>query len=79
MESLYKEENEWPQLPYALNEVSSDDPEVKQTVVAATSSVEPDLITSQMITRFSSWNKLLRTAVWILRYKEKLPMKLSEN
>ena len=70
-EFLYQKESEWPQLPFALNAIPSDDAEVKQTAIAATSSVEKDLI-NQMITRFSSWNDLWKMTAWILRYRLKL-------
>ena len=54
-----------------MGKISPDDPEVKKTAEAfasETSEQTEDYI-SKTFERFSSWTRLKRVVVWILRYK----------
>ena len=58
-----------------------DDPEVKREVTACATNArdtERD-VTNDLITRYSSWEKLFRTVAWILRYRVYLQAKAQKR
>jgi len=61
-------ESEWPQLPADLDDVSSNDPEVKKVLMHSMDIEEnADLLTR--LTRFSEWHCMKKSIAWILRLK----------
>ena len=71
-EFLRRPESEWPDQS-KLNDVSDDDPEVKQNKVtvescAVTESIQSRDITDELLTRRSCWQSLKRDVAWILRF-----------
>ena len=63
---LWHEEEKWPSPPEVLQELPQDDVEVKKANVNAVTSMDS---LHELLTRFSSWNKLKRAFAWLLRYK----------
>ncbi|XP_072164399.1 uncharacterized protein [Diadema setosum] len=63
---LWEEEENWPSPPEVLQELPQEDVEVKKANVNAVVSTDS---LEELLTRFSSWNKLKRAFAWILRYK----------
>ncbi|XP_071481344.1 uncharacterized protein [Diadema antillarum] len=63
---LWQEEENWPTPPEVLQDIPQDDVEVKKANVNAVTSTDS---LEELLTRFSSWNKLKRAFAWILRYK----------
>lgn len=69
---LMQRETDWPgiQVPSTL---SDGDPKVKKVAVAFTTSVLQNQIPlTCFIECFSSWDKLIRSAAWLLKVKENL-------
>ncbi|KAK3752434.1 hypothetical protein QZH41_003515 [Actinostola sp. cb2023] len=70
-EFLHQTEDAWPQQPADFGLIADNDPEVKREITVCATEAKPDPVT-EIIERFSSWNRLKRIAAWILRYKSKL-------
>ncbi|KAK3745210.1 hypothetical protein QZH41_004249 [Actinostola sp. cb2023] len=70
-EFLHQTEDAWPQQPADFGLIADNDPEVKREITVCATEANPDPVT-EIIERFSSWNRLKRIAAWILRYKSKL-------
>ena len=68
---LKQPEEEWPQRPTDMGKISPNDPEVKKTAQAFASETSEQIkdYISKTFERFSSWTRLKRVVVWILRYK----------
>ena len=67
---LLRPQEEWPQNPDCLEEISDKDSEVKSmTVNAAQITSEEVDATTRFITYFSSWTGLKKAAAWMLRLK----------
>ena len=69
---LMQPETDWPviQVPPTL---SDSDPEVKKVAVAfTTSALQNQSPLTRFIEHFSSWDKLIRSAAWLLKIKENL-------
>ncbi|XP_039865704.1 uncharacterized protein LOC120720149 [Simochromis diagramma] len=64
-------QEEWPQNPDEVKQISSSDAEIKTTVNAVQTSQEMDPV-SHFIQYFSSWTRLKRAVAWILRVKKLL-------
>ena len=73
---LWTSEDSWPERPPSISEVTNDDPEVKQEIVACSTTVEtspiPRVCFCTVVSKFSSWNQAKRIIAWILRYRVKL-------
>ena len=65
---LWLPENEWPQLPGDLDDVSNNDPEVKKVLVHSMN-VEENADLLKRLARFSEWHRMQRSIAWILRLK----------
>ena len=67
---LLRPQEEWPQNPDCLEEISDKDSEVKSMTVNA-AQITPDEVdaTTRFITYFSSWTGLKKAAAWMLRLK----------
>lgn len=63
---------DWPITPFKLDP-SVELPETKSVSLASTNAVEDVPLLSQLAARCSSWNKLLRTTVYIYRFLKLLP------
>ncbi|KAK3728195.1 hypothetical protein QZH41_004910 [Actinostola sp. cb2023] len=70
-EFLHQTEDAWPQQPADFGLIADNDPEVKREITVCATEAKPDPVT-EIIERFSSWNRLKRITAWILRYKSKL-------
>ena len=62
-------------MPETLKEISEGDPEIRKEVQIHFSSGQPLL--DSMIQRYSSWCKLKRGIVWLLRFIKSLQFRLS--
>lgn len=65
---LRQPQEEWPQNPDGLEDISPKDCEVKSISVNAAQVTEEDP-TTRLIHHFSSWSRLKRAAAWMLRFK----------
>jgi hypothetical protein len=65
---LAKCEADWPKLSTQPLVHSDSDSEVKKTVVAFATTVHEDPLT-RFIKSFSSWDKLIRSTAWLLKFK----------
>ena len=69
-------EDSCPERPPSISEVTNDDPEVKQEIVACSTTVKtspiPRVCLCTVVSKFSSWNQAKRIIAWILRYRVKL-------
>lgn len=76
---LMQPETDWPviQVPPTLYD---SDPEVKKVAMAFTTSIlQKERPLTRFIEHFSSWNKLIRSSAWILKFKETLRRKKTSN
>ncbi|XP_063967618.1 uncharacterized protein LOC129271341 [Lytechinus pictus] len=65
---LKQEEENWPSSPAILGELKKDDLEVKKDRVHVNTVVTNDSV-QELLTRYSSWNRLKGAFAWVLRYK----------
>ena len=65
---LDKCEADWPKLSTQPLVLSDSDSEVKKTVVAFATTIHEDPLT-RFIESFSSWDKLIRSTAWLLKFK----------
>ncbi|XP_077971754.1 uncharacterized protein LOC144425871 [Styela clava] len=67
---LCDSEENWPERPKILPQVSDNDPETKSTrqVCATTGKSKPALF--KILERYSSWTKLCRSVAWLCRFKK---------
>ena len=68
---LWKEREEWPDLPAGFDSSVEADPEVKNVVRCAVVAVDGDPL-CDLFAHYSSWYRLRRAVAWILRVKKKL-------
>ena len=68
---LLKESGEWPQAPEGLDDVPEQDVEVKRTVMSTIVKEDRDPLLV-LFSYYSSWYRLRRAVVWILRVKNML-------
>ena len=70
---LWEQEDNWPNQSTIVEELSSDDPEVKKTtLVGAVCKKEATVEIDEVFKRFSSWHDLKKFVAWILRFKTNL-------
>lgn len=70
---LWEQEDNWPNQTTIVEELSSDDPEVKKTtLVGAVCKKEATVEIDEVFKRFSSWHDLKKFVAWILRFKTNL-------
>ncbi|KAJ8364798.1 hypothetical protein SKAU_G00136290 [Synaphobranchus kaupii] len=69
-EFLMQPETDWPMLPRVPLVISDSDPEVKKAAVSfATTALQNQCPLTDFIEHFSSWDKLIRSAAWLLKFK----------
>lgn len=68
---LKNSESNWPTLPQVPLVLSDSDPEIKKTAVSFSTAVQKCPLT-RFIEHFSSWDKLIRSAAWLLKFKKLL-------
>ena len=69
---LWQQGDKWPKRPDSLNNILSNNPEVKrETVMCAAVNEDADSI-DLVIEWFLLWNRLKKFVAWILRYKGNL-------
>ena len=66
---LWLRESEWPEQPCVLNDVLTNDPEVKKGQVLTTV-VDEKVDILMRLARFSNWRRIKKCIAWILRLKE---------
>ena len=65
---MWKEESTWPFQVEVIQDISSDDPEIKKTgVVNAVSSMKENIVTGLQL-RVSDWNKMVRIMAWVMKF-----------
>ena len=70
---LMQPETAWPKIQNPLT-LSDSDPEVKKVaaIVFSTCALQNQSPLTHFIEHFSSWNRLIRSAAWLLKFKETL-------
>ena len=67
---LWLSEKNWPFEPPFISVIPTNDPEVKRsTVTGFSSSAQPHFLNG-LVSRYSSWSKLMRVCAWVVRFKE---------
>ena len=70
---LMQPESEWPTLSEVPLVLSDSDPEIKKTAAMfATSALPSECPLNRFIEHFSSWDRLIRSAAWLLKFKTTL-------
>ena len=70
---LTKPASEWPRNPDHIEDLSTEDPEVKRSAgINALSATEPVDPMQLLIDYFSSWNRLRKAVAWILKTRSRL-------
>ena len=65
---MWRKESTWPSQNEVIQNISSDDPEVKKTVVViAVNSVKENIVTGLQL-RVSDWNKMVRIMAWVTKF-----------
>ncbi|XP_072168946.1 uncharacterized protein [Diadema setosum] len=75
-EFLQEEEDAWPKPPDVLPDLPEGDVEVKKTVDVNYTQTE---MSRDLLQCYSTWDKLMRSVAWLLRYKEFLRMKVTRG
>jgi len=71
-EFLWLSEENWPQMPAAIDEEIGQKSSEEVAATFATMTCSPDYDVLEVFKRFSSWNSLKRFVAWILRYRDRL-------
>ena len=71
-EFLWLSEENWPQMPAAIDEEIEQKSLEEVAATFATVTCSPDYDVVEVFKRFSSWNSLKRFVAWILRYRNRL-------
>ncbi|KAL7834870.1 hypothetical protein SRHO_G00291170 [Serrasalmus rhombeus] len=66
---LTKPEDEWPQNPDHPENLTTEDPEVRDVIVSATAAEEQVDTVQQFLENYSSWFRLRKAVAWILKVK----------
>ncbi|KAL7825761.1 hypothetical protein SRHO_G00334990 [Serrasalmus rhombeus] len=66
---LTKPEDEWPQNPDHSENLTTEDPEVRDVIVSATAAEEQVDTVQQFLENYSSWFRLRKAVAWILKVK----------
>lgn len=70
---LMQAETDWPTLPEVPVILSDSDPEIKKTVVIlAMTALQDQYPLTRFIEHFSSWDRLVKSAAWLLKVKATL-------
>ncbi|KAL6471900.1 hypothetical protein MHYP_G00205500 [Metynnis hypsauchen] len=64
---LTKPEDEWPQNPDNPENLTTEDPEVRDVIVSATATEEQVDTVQQFLEHYSSWFRLRKAVAWILK------------
>ncbi|KAL6483847.1 hypothetical protein MHYP_G00087190 [Metynnis hypsauchen] len=64
---LTKPEDEWPQNPDHPENLTTEDPEVRDVIVSATATEEQVDTVQQLLEHYSSWFRLRKAVAWILK------------
>ncbi|XP_069105811.1 uncharacterized protein [Argopecten irradians] len=72
---LWQDESEWPELP-TCSDISPDDTEVRaEAKSCAVETTVADGPIDRFLTHYSSWHRLKKAVVWLLKYKDYLRKK----
>ena len=75
-EFLYEDEKYWPRPPEVLDNMATDELEVKKVKVFHVNVISP---LSRLLLHFSDWYKLKRIVAWLIKYKNFLFNRRMEN
>ena len=65
---MWKEESTWLSQNDVIQDISSDDPEVKKAVVVnVVRSMKENIVTGLQL-RVSDWNKMVRIMAWVMKF-----------
>jgi len=79
-EFLWQDESSWQTPPTRQENISDDDPEIKREVRVHTVELDKSMETvEKLLCSFSSWDKLRKSVVYILRFKEQGALQVRPN
>ena len=65
---LWKEESTWPSQNEVIQDITSDDPEVKKSVAVNTASSMKENMVAGLQMQVSDWNKMVRIMAWVMKF-----------